>query len=426
MTRPGILRGPAARALGALALGLPLLAADAREAQAAALVVHVERLLPVAGGAVADARVLVEGGRISAVGPASQVAVPAGARELRAAVATPGFIDVQSSAGLSGLRNVPAVRDQDEMTDPDQSALRALDAFDPRDPLLRFLLEHGVTLIQTGPGPANPIAGQAGLFRTHGLSADEMIVRFPSAMVFNLGESPKATYEEKRGASTRMGTAALIRARLLDGRHHTSLGRRIFGRAPAPDLGLEALGQVADGALPALFVASRADDILTALRLTRELGLQSAIADASEGYLVRDALAAAGVPVLAGPVMERVGTPESENASYENPALLAQAGIAVALRTGFEAYVPKSRVLLFEAAVAAANGLGPEAALRAITLSPAEYLRIEQDYGSIETGKVADLVLFDGDPFEYTTHVVAVVAGGSVVFEREVPQAALP
>lgn len=388
-------------------------------ASAQPLVIHVQQLRTGTGETVPNARVVIESGRITAVGSAGTVRLPAGARELSGWVATPGFIDAHTSAGLSGLRNVAAVLDQDEQTDPNQSALRAIDAFDPRDPLLRFLLEHGVTTLQTGPGPANAIGGQAGIFRTHGRSADEMVVRFPSAMIFNLGEIPKATYRETRGSATRMGTAALIRAQLLAGRHYAEQTNGLFGGGPdEPDLGLEAMGRVAAGRLPALFSARRADDILTALRITREFALKAAIGDATEAYLVLPELRQAAVPVFVGPVMERVSTPETENASYENAAMLVEAGIPIALRSGFESYVPKNRVLLFEAAIAAANGLGSEAALRAITLAPAELLGIADDYGSIETGKVADLVLFDGDPFEYTSHVTAVVAGGAVVFER--------
>jgi len=397
----------------ALALALPLVASGAAGAEGV-LVVRADVLQPGGGPAVPEAVVVVRDGRIESLsGP-----LPPGARELRAAVVTPGFIDAHTSAGLSGLRNVPAVLDQDERTDPDGSALRALDAFDPSDPLLRFLLEHGVTTVQTGPGPANPIGGQAGVFRTHGSVADEMVVRFPSAMVFNLGEVPKETYEESRGHATRMGTAALIRTRLERARHHAKRAGSLFGRAPAPDPGLEALGRVASGELAAIFTARRADDILTALRLTREFSLRSAVAGATEGYLVRDALLAAGVPVFVGPVMERVSAPETENASYENAALLAERGIPISIRSGFESYVPKNRVLLFEATVAVANGLPRADALRAISLSPAEALGIQDDYGSVAPGKVADLVLFDGDPFEYTSHVTAVIAGGVLVYER--------
>ena len=381
------------------------------------LVIRVDRLHTGTGTTLTGAAVRIEDGRIAAVGRAEDVTAPEAARELRAAEATPGFIDAHTSAGLSGLRNVPAVLDQDERTDPDQSALRAIDAFDPRDPLLRYLLEHGVTLVQSGPGPASPIAGQAGIFRTHGTAADEMAVRFPSAMVFNLGEIPKQTYAEK-GPSTRMGTAALIRSRLEAGRAYIREAERLFGGSPEPDPGRAALGAVAVGRLPAIFHARRADDILTAVRIAREFDLRIAIAGGTEAYLVRDHLREAGLPVLVGPVMERVAAPETENASYENAALLAAVEVPIAIRTGFEAYVPKNRVLLFEAAVAAANGLGPVRALHAITLGAAEILGVAEDYGSLQVGKVADLVLFDGDPFEYTSHVTMVVVGGEVVFER--------
>jgi imidazolonepropionase-like amidohydrolase len=340
--------------------------------------------------------------------------VPSGFRTLRAAVATPGFIDAHTSAGLSGLRNVPAVRDQDEKTDPNQVHLRAIDAFDPRDPLLRYLLEFGVTLVQTGPGPASPIAGQAGIFRTHGTSADAMVVRFPSAIVFNLGDIPKQVYA-REGPSTRMGTAALIRSQLLKSRAYADSGGLFGSDEPEPDLRLEALSKVADGTLVAIFRAFRADDILTALRISREFDLRGAIAGGTEAYLVSEPLRRSGVGVLVGPVMQRVATPETENATFENAAFLADAGIPIALRTGFESYVPKNRILLFEAAIAAVNGLGGERALHAITLGPARILDLEDEYGSLERGKVADVVLFDGDPFEYTTHIVAVVSAGEVI-----------
>jgi imidazolonepropionase-like amidohydrolase len=387
--------------------------AIAPSASASSLIVEVEELRTGTGRVLTGATVVVRDGRIAAVATGGEIGLPEDALQLSARVATPGFIDIHTSAGLSGLRNVPAVLDQDERTDPDQSALRAIDAFDPRDPLLRFLLEHGVTTVQTGPGPANAIAGQAGVFRTHGSRADDMAIRVPSAMIFNLGEVPKATYQE-RGQSTRMGTAALIRGRLEAARRHGGL----FGTSGEPDLGLAALKPVVRGRLRAVFTARRADDIQTALRLADEFGLDAAIASATEAYLVRDDLREAGVPVWVGPIMERVASPETENASYENAALLARAGIPIAIRSGYESYVPKNRVLLFEAAIAAVNGLGEDAALRAITLAPAEMLGIAADYGSIEVGKVADLVLFDGDPFEYTSHVTAVVVDGRVVYER--------
>ena len=120
-----------------------------------------------------------------------------------------------------------------------------------------------------------------------------------------------------------------------------------------------------------------------------------------------------GVQTCALPIFESL---ETANATYENAALLQQAGVPIAIMTGYEAYVPKSRVLLFEAAVAAANGLGMESALRAITLSPAKILGIEDRVGSLSRGKDGDVVVFDGDPFEYTSHVQEVLVQGAVTY----------
>jgi len=398
-------------------LALAVLSACLLASVAAAddLVIEAERLHTVSGPPLEPGVVWVRDGRIAAVGRPGSVQVPAGARTLRARVVTPGLIDAHTSVGLSGLLNVPDVLDQDERS-PGDAELRAIDSFNPDEPLLRYLLEHGVTLIQAGPGPSNPIAGQAGIFRTYGRSADAMAVRFPSALVFNLGDVPK---QEGRGTdeapTTRMGTAALIRRALARaGSQESGFAIRLGGGGGAKRSVLE---RVVRGELPAIFTAHRADDLLTAARIAREFELDWLLAGATEGYLVAPELRAAGARLLVGPVMERASSPQQINASFENAAVLRAAGLPLAVRSGFEEYVPRTRVVLFEAALAAANGLGAEEALRAVTLAPAELLGVERDYGSLDAGKVADLALFDGDPFEYTTHVVAVVAGGAVVFE---------
>jgi imidazolonepropionase-like amidohydrolase len=142
------------------------------------------------------------------------------------------------------------------------------------------------------------------------------------------------------------------------------------------------------------------------------------LASVTEGYLIRDKIKQAGVPCLVGAVMQPVESTQTANATYENAALLQQAGIPVAIMTGYVAYVPKSRVLLFEAAIAAANGLGLEGALREITISPAKILGIDDRVGSLSKGKDADVVVFDGDPFEYTSHVEQVMVQGAVTYRK--------
>ena len=171
-----------------------------------------------------------------------------------------------------------------------------------------------------------------------------------------------------------------------------------------------------DGSRKAIFHAHRADDIVTALRIAEEFGLDAQVVGASEAWLVTDELAAAEVPVLLGPIMSRSWFEgELRNSNFEAAAILRDAGVTVGFIGGFEGYVPKVRLVGFEAAIAAGNGLGMSDALRAVTLTNAELLGIDGELGSLDVGKRADIVLWDGDPFETTSHACAVLVGGEVV-----------
>jgi len=171
-----------------------------------------------------------------------------------------------------------------------------------------------------------------------------------------------------------------------------------------------------NGQRQALVHAHRADDILTALRIADEFDLDIVLAGAAEAWLIVDEIAAAGVPVIVGPVMSRSWfAGEQRNSNFETAGRLANAGVTVAFMSGYEGYVPKVRVVLWEAAIAAANGLGAERTLSALTIDAAEILGVSDRTGSLEVGKSADLVLFDGDPFEYTSHACVVVVGGEIV-----------
>lgn len=373
--------------------------------------------------------VLVDNGKITEVRSGN---APEGYTAIHAAVVTPGLVDPKTTVGISGAYNIPADQDQDEATDPNTADVRAFDSFNPNEKLLYFVNTYGVTTVQTAPGIINPVAGQAAIFKTVGplsptMTAEDLSVRPVSAMVFNLGESPKETYgRERKAPMTRMAVAAIIRKSLLDAQAYdrkwadwNKSDKKDSSKQPAHDTRLEALASVVRGDMPAIFNAYRQDDIDTAIRLAREFKLKFMLSSVTEGYMMPQVIKNSGAPALVGPTLQRLESMETDNASLENPAILANAGVPIAIMTGFEGYVPKNRVLLFEAAMAAANGLGPDRALRAVTIDAAKIIGVADRVGSLEPGKDADLALFDGDPFEYTSHVLAVLVNGKETYKRE-------
>jgi imidazolonepropionase-like amidohydrolase len=364
---------------------------------------------PMEGGIIT-----IEDGRITDIRPHRAFAVPEDALVLTATEVTPGMIDTFCVAGLTGAWNIPADQDQDELSDPNQADLRVMDGFNPVEPLLEFLQAQGITVVHTTPGRQNVIAGRSGIFRTDGPTIESAGLKPVAALLVNLGEAPKSAYKGK-APDTRMGTAAIIRKAFTDAQAYKA-------KPPAAkNPKLEALVPALEGKIPVYFAAHRKDDIQTALRIAAEFKLKPVIALGTEAYRMTDELKKAGVPVVVHPTMQRAGSSmETLHSFTGNAAALSAAKVPFTICTGFEGYVPKVRVLRHEAAMAAgAGGLDPEAALRAVTIDAAKLLGIEKDYGSIEKGKVADLVLYDGDPFEHATHVTQTIMAGRVVYNRD-------
>jgi imidazolonepropionase-like amidohydrolase len=375
---------------------------DAATAQRA---VRADTLYTMTGdGPIVDGVVLIEGTTITEVGPAAQVDVPSGAPVHEATVATPGLIDPRGTVGVSGLDNVPADQDQLDTSAPIQPALRAIDAYNPREDLVTFVRQLGVTTVHTGHAPGALVSGQTATFSTTGGTVGEALRDSVTTVAFTLGPDAQARFESP---GTRAKGVAMLRQALLDAR------AAMDEEGPTTDLGHAALQRVLRGEVPALITAHRAHDIQAALRLQEEFGFDLILDGAAEAYLVADAIAAADVPVLLHPTMARPsGT--TQNAAFTTAAALHEAGVPVAIESGWEPYVPKTRVVLYEAAIAVANGLPRRAALASITSTPARILGLD-GLGTLAPGQTADLALFDGDPFEYTTHVCTVLSGGQVV-----------
>ncbi|RLS26982.1 MAG: amidohydrolase [Planctomycetota bacterium] len=383
------------------------------------LAIFAGRIHTVSGKPILEGVVLLEKGRITAVGKVGEVKIPPGTPALAVAEVTPGLIDAHSSVGLSGALNIQADQDQDENTDPNQADLRVIDGFNPDEALLEFLRRQGVTVLHVVPGAVNVIAGQTGILKTYGNTVDAMTIKFPAALMINLGEIPKKTYPNK-APTTRMATAALLRNEFNKG--NEQLRKRLKetdGSKLEPKPKLDPFADAVSGKLPVIFSAHRADDIQTALRITSEFNLKAQLDQATEAYLMIDEIRKAGIPIVLHPTMQRVARMETFNTFVGSAQRISDAQIPVAISSGFEDYVPKTRSIRFEAAMAMAHGFGFDKALGSITLEAAKILGIDKDYGSIEMGKVADLVLYDGDPFEHSTQVKYTIIGGRIVYNRD-------
>ncbi|AEN73402.1 amidohydrolase [Rhodothermus marinus SG0.5JP17-172] len=391
-------------------LTLGLLASSAR----AQLAVRADTVYTMAGAPIENGVVLIHDGKIEQVGPAQTVRIPEGYRVLEAVVVTPGLIDAHSVVGLAGILNYDHDQDQLDTSDPIQPELRAIDAYNAREKLVEWVRSFGVTTLHTGHGPGAVISGQTMLVKTRGETVEEALVDSVATVAATLGPMVERYF---RSPGTRAKAVAMLRAELLKAQaYRRKLRASDPARRPEPDLGMETLVRVLDGEIPLMITAQQVPEIMAALRLQREFGFRLILDGAAEAYLVLDEIKQAGVPVILHPTMVRPRG-ETVNATLETAARLYEAGIPFAFQSGFESYVPKTRVVLFEAAMAVANGLPRTVALEALTIQAARILGIADRVGSLEPGKDADLVLFDGDPFEYTTHVCGVIIEGEPVHE---------
>lgn len=358
------------------------------------------------GGVMENGYVRVEGTAIAEVGHMSRLPeTTEPVVDARGGHVLPGFIDAHCHVGLYGAGMGAPGDDLNEDSDPCTPQVRAIDGVNPLDDYFREARRAGVTCVHTGPGSTNPIGGQSVLMKTVGRVVDRMAVRAPAAMKFALGETPKKCHKES-GPVTRMGTANLIREQLRRAREHWE-GESGF------DPKLEALLPVLAKELPAHFHAHRADDIVTAVRISKEFGLDCAIVHGTEGHLIADFLAREGVPVITGPIMTDRSKPELAHMIPENTAILAKAGVQVAICTDH----PETPIgyLPLCAALAARAGMDEEEALAAITINAACILGVDDRLGSLTIGKDADIVVMDGHPFDWRTRVTHVLIDGQEV-----------
>lgn len=388
---------------------LLLLIACGSLAVTAQIAVKGNTVWTMAGDPIENGVVLIKDGKIEAVGRASSISIPSNYQVITARFVTPGLIDAHTVVGLNGYLNQPHDQMALDGGASVQPELRAIDAYNAQERLVEWLREFGVTTIHTGHQPSALISGQTMIAKTWGKNVDEATI-VPTAMIaVTIGEGGNAG--QGRSPGTRAKQAAMLRAELIKAVESSKK------TDPPKDLKSEIMIRVIKREVPLLVTAHRAQDIMTALRIAKEFNIPIVLDGAADAHMVIDEIKASGVPVIVHATMARAGG-DTENLSMENAAKLKAAGIRVALQSGFESYVPKTRVVLFEAAMAAGTKrLLPQEAMAMITIDAARVLGIESRVGSLEKGKDADIAMYDGDPFEYTTHCTGTIINGRVVSE---------
>lgn len=327
--------------------------------------------------------------------------------------AYPGFIDAHTHLGMFGDSVGFEGDDGNEDSDPVMPHLRAIDAINPMDRYFQEARNAGVTTVLTGPGSADPIAGQLAAIKTMGKRIDKMIVKAPVGMKFALGENPKSTFSDKdQSPITRMATASLIREALHKAQKYYQ--DKENDDCPEYDIKYEALIPLFKKEIPAHFHVHRADDIFTAIRICREFDIDYVLVHATEAYLIGEELAEENpLGILSGPILTDRSKPELQNLTPKSTGIVAGYGIKTAIITDH----PETPVQYLQlcAAIAVREGMDRDTAIRAVTSVPAEICGIADRVGSLAVGKDADIVLYAGDPLNIMNSPVHVMIDGKLV-----------
>lgn len=371
-----------------------------------------------AGEIIENGCIIIKDGKIQEVGKDLKAPENAEVIDAKGKMVTPGFIDAHCHLGMFEEGIGFEGSDGNEMTDPITPQLRAIDSINPMDISFREAYEGGVTTAVTGPGSANVIGGTFTALKTYGHRVDDMVIKDPVAMKIAFGENPKRVYNgQKKSPMTRMAIASILRETLfkaknyMDKKEHEDETKR-----PDYDMKMEAMIPVLKREIPVKAHAHRADDIFTALRIAKEFNIDITLDHCTEGHLIAEDLAREGKTAIVGPSFGSRSKFELQNKTFETPKVLVEAGVKIAITT--DSPVIPLQYLSLCAGLAHKAGLDEMEALKAITINAAEIVGLDNRIGSIEVGKDADIVIFEGNPIkdvDYKTYMT--IIDGKVVYK---------
>lgn len=364
-------------------------------------------IYPITSKPIQNGDVLIENGKILKVGKNLLTDSNVKIIDCGNLYLLPGFIDVHTHLGLYDEGTGWAGNDANETAEAMTPHIRAIDGVYPLDPAFTDAIKSGITTAHVMPGSANVIGGTTSVIKTTGKNVKKMIVQEIAGLKLALGENPKRIHSQGNNDSiTRMGIMGMLREAFYKAVHTDN----------PDDLRIAPLVMALKREIPVRIHAHRADDIITALRLAEEFDLDLRIEHCTEGHLIANELTGLNLKVSVGPTLTRRSKIELKNKTWKTYQELTNKGVEVSITTDHP-YTP-IQYLNICAGIAVREGLSEQKALEGITILPAKNLRLDHELGSIEEGKVADIVLWSHHPFHYLAKPKWTMIGGEIVFSE--------
>ncbi len=332
----------------------------------------------------------------------------------------PGIIEAHCHMGITEEKKGMEGDDCNENVQPITPYLRAIDAINSMDAAFDDAVRAGITSAMIGPGSSNVVGGQFAFVKTKGRRIDDLVVLAPAAMKIAFGENPKVNFSgQGKMPVTRMAIAGMLREELFKAKQYIEKRKKAEkeGEGFEKDFRYECWIPVFEGKIPLKAHVHRVDDIFTAIRIGKEFGLKMTLDHCSEGHLIAEELAKEGFPAIVGPDLSSRSKIEVQNVAFKTAGILSAAGVKVAVTTDHPVSLIQSLPIC--AGLCVKSGMDEDEALRAITIHAAQICNVADRVGSLEVGKDADIVIFDGNPLEVSSEVFYTLIDGEIAYCRE-------
>ncbi len=332
----------------------------------------------------------------------------------------PGIIESHCHMGITEEKKGMEGDDCNENVQPITPYLRAIDAINSMDAAFDDAVRAGITSAMIGPGSSNVVGGQFAFVKTKGRRIDDLVVLAPAAMKIAFGENPKVNFSgQGKMPVTRMAIAGMLREELFKAKQYIEKRKKAEkeGEGFEKDFRYECWIPVFEGKIPLKAHVHRVDDIFTAIRIGKEFGLKMTLDHCSEGHLIAEELAKEGFPAIVGPDLSSRSKIEVQNVAFKTAGILSAAGVKVAVTTDHPVSLIQSLPIC--AGLCVKSGMDEDEALRAITIHAAQICNVADRVGSLEVGKDADIVIFDGNPLEVSSEVFYTLIDGEIAYCRE-------